>query len=60
MTAEDVARKYEFSRPDFVLVGYEEVALPFYRLKLRVFTLEHKPIPPIEEFALRMWAPLGN
>ena len=53
MTAEEIARKYEFSRGEFALVGYEEVGLPFYRIRLRAYTLEHKPIPPIEEFVLK-------
>jgi hypothetical protein len=53
VTAEEVARKFEYSRGDLELVGYEEVALPFYRIRLRAYTLERKPIPPIEEFALK-------
>ena len=53
MTPEDVAKRYEFARQGLTLVGYEEVGLPFYRIRLRAFTLEHKPIPPIQEFVLR-------
>ena len=51
MTVEDVVRRYEFTRPELRLVGYEEVGLPFYRVKIRAFTLEHKPIAAIEEFS---------
>jgi hypothetical protein len=40
-------------RPGFHLVDYEEVALPVYVLSLRVITLAHKKVPPIEEFVLR-------
>lgn len=40
-------------RPGFHLVDYEEVALPVYSLSLRVITLAHKKVPPIEEFVLR-------
>ena len=53
MTPEDIAAKYEFKRPEFWLAGYEEVGLPFYRIRLRAYTLEHKAIPPIEEFVLK-------
>lgn len=53
MTVEDVVKRYEFSRPELRLVGYEEVGLPFYRVKIRAFTLEHKPIAAIEEFVLK-------
>lgn len=53
MTVEDIAKRYEFARPELRLVGYEEVGLPFYRVKIRAFTLEHKPIAAIEEFVLK-------
>lgn len=53
MTAEEIARRFEFRRPDATLIGYDEVGLPFYRIKLRVFTLERKKIDPISEFILR-------
>jgi hypothetical protein len=53
VTVEDVVKRYEFARPELRLVGYEEVGLPFYRVKIRAFTLEHKPIAAIEEFVLK-------
>lgn len=53
MTVEEVARRYEFARPELRLVGYEEVGLPFYRVKIRAYTLERKAIPVIEEFVLQ-------
>jgi len=40
-------------RPGFHLVDFEEVALPVYVLSLRVLTLAHKKVAPIEEFVLR-------
>jgi hypothetical protein len=40
-------------RPGFQLVDFEEVALPVYILSLRVITLAHKKVAPIEEFVLR-------
>ncbi|MEQ1761057.1 MAG: phospholipase D-like domain-containing protein, partial [Vicinamibacterales bacterium] len=53
MTIEDVVKRFEFARPELRLVGYEEVGLPFYRVKVRAFTLEHKPIAAIDEFVLK-------
>jgi predicted transcriptional regulator len=53
VTIEDVVKRHEFARPELRLVGYEEVGLPFYRVKIRAFTLEHKPIAAIDEFVLK-------
>lgn len=53
MIAEEVAAKFEFARPGFTLMGYEEVAIPVYRLRLRALVLERKPIPTIQEFVLK-------
>ena len=44
MTAEEVAATFEFARPGFTLIAYEEVALPVYRLRVRALVLERKPI----------------
>lgn len=53
MRADEIAKRYAFSREGFQLVGYEEVGLPVYRLTLRVLTQVQKPIPPIEEFVMK-------
>ena len=53
MIAEQVAAQYEFARPGFTLVGYEEIALPVYRLRVRALVLERKPIETIQEFVLK-------
>lgn len=53
MRADEIAKRYAFSREGFKLVNYEEVGLPIYRLTLRVLTQVKKPIPPIEEFVLK-------
>jgi hypothetical protein len=52
MMPESIARRYAH-RPGFKLVAYAEVVLPIYRLRVRVITLDHKSIPPIEEFLLK-------
>jgi hypothetical protein len=52
-TPEEVARRYAHRRPGFTLISYREVALPLWRLNLRVLTLARRPLPPIQEFALR-------
>ncbi|MBM3238841.1 hypothetical protein FJZ31_21330 [Candidatus Poribacteria bacterium] len=53
MNPEKVAERYAYDRAGFKLVDYKEVGLPVYRLTILALTLEHKPISPIEEFALR-------
>jgi hypothetical protein len=52
MTAEEVAQKHA-SRPGYELVSYGEVGLPFYRIAITAHVLEHKPIGPFAEYALR-------
>lgn len=53
MRTEELVAKLEFARPEFRLAGYEEVGLPLYRIRFRAYTLEHKAIPPIEEFVMK-------
>ena len=53
MSAEAVAQKFGQARPGYELVSYGEVGLPFYRIAITAHVLEHKPIAPFAEFALR-------
>lgn len=53
MTVEEVVERFSKARPGYVLASYGEVGLPFYRLRLRLAVLEHKELPPIQEFVLR-------
>jgi hypothetical protein len=53
MIVEDIVRRFAFQRPEATLVGYEEVALPYWRLRVRGFVLERKRIDPIAEFVLK-------
>ena len=53
MTVEEVVERFSKARPGYVLASYGEVGLPFYRLRLRLAVLEHKDLPPIQEFVLR-------
>jgi hypothetical protein len=48
VTAEEVAATFEFARPGFTLIAYEEVALPVYRLRVRALVLERTPIETIQ------------
>lgn len=52
MKHEEVARRYS-RRPGFRLVSYRQVALPIFRVTLRVLIQERKPISPVQEFILR-------
>lgn len=53
MKAAQIAKKYAYSRPGYKLVGFGEVGLPVYRLRVRALTQVHKKIPPLEEFTLK-------
>jgi len=53
VTVEEVVERFSKARPGYVLASYGEVGLPFYRLRLRLAVLEHKELPPIQEFVLR-------
>ena len=53
MNAEEVARRFEFARPGFSLVGYEEIALPVYRLRVRALLMERRKLDTIQEFLMR-------
>jgi hypothetical protein len=53
VNAEETAERFSAARPGFVLASYGEVALPFFRVRLRLQVLERKEIGPIEEFLLR-------
>ncbi len=51
--ADKVAQKFAHNRPGFRLVDYAEVGLPIYRIRIQAVLLDHKKIPPIEEFILK-------
>ena len=53
MSAEAVAQRFGQARPGYELVSYGEVGLPFYKIAITAHVLEHKPIAPFAEFALR-------
>jgi hypothetical protein len=53
VTLEETVERYADARPGYVLASYAEVGLPFYRIRLRLQTLERKDLGPLEEFALR-------
>ncbi|MGH2450277.1 MAG: hypothetical protein ACRDGE_03195 [Candidatus Limnocylindria bacterium] len=52
MSAADVAAQFAH-RPDFELIAYADVGLPYWRLRTRCELLARKPISPIDEFILR-------
>ncbi len=47
------AQKFAHDRTGFRLVDYAEVGLPIYRIRIQAVLLNHKEIPPIEEFILK-------
>lgn len=52
MTPEEIARRFS-RRSGFRLVSYQPVALPLFRVTLKVLTVVRKEIPPIQEFVLK-------
>ena len=48
----EIAKRYAGSRPGLELVGFEEVGVPFYRLRLQALVQREKPLGPIDEFTL--------
>ena len=52
-SADATAQKFAHDRPGFRLVDYAEVGLPIYRIRIQAVLLNHKKIPPIEEFILK-------
>ena len=53
MTPEDIARQQRGKRPGFELVGYQEVGIPHWQLKVACVILSRKTVPPLSEFALK-------
>lgn len=47
------AVRYAYHWPGYELVAYEPLAIPMYRLPLEAVVQKKKPLPAIEEFALR-------
>ncbi len=52
-SADATAQKFAHDRPGFRLVDYAGVGLPIYRIRIQAVLLNHKKIPPIEEFILK-------
>jgi hypothetical protein len=52
MSAADVAARFA-QRPDFELIAYADVGLPYWRVLTRCELLARKQISPIDEFVLR-------
>jgi len=53
MSLEQVLEQAAHARPGYELAAFREAGLPVYVLTLRILTLEHKPLGPIEEGVLR-------
>ena len=52
MNLEDIARRFS-KKTGFSLISYQQVALPIFRLNLRILTIARKKLPPISEFILK-------
>lgn len=52
MRPDEIARHHA-DRPGYELLDYAEVALPIYKVSLRVLLLQHTPLTPMYEFVLK-------
>lgn len=52
MRPDEIAR-YHADRPGYDLLDYAEVALPVFKVSLRVLLLQHTPLTPMFEFVLK-------
>jgi len=52
-TATDIARSHAGSKPGYELVGYGEVGIPYFDLRLTAEVLDRKGIDPFSEYVLR-------
>jgi hypothetical protein len=53
MTDLDAAALVAEERPDFTMLSCVPVALPYWRLRVRVEVLAQRRISPLEEFVMR-------
>jgi hypothetical protein len=53
ITDEEIIRRYAKRFPGYKLVDYDRVALPIFRIQVRLLKVVKKKIPPIAEFTLR-------
>jgi hypothetical protein len=49
----DEIARHHADRPGYELLDYAEVALPIYKVSLRVLLLQHTPLTPMYEFVLK-------
>lgn len=53
MSLEQILEQASTARPGYELAAFREAGLPVYVLTLRILTLDHKPLGPIDEGVLR-------
>lgn len=53
MNLEEILEQAASARPGYELAAFKEAGLPVFLLAVRVLTLEHKPLSPIDEGVLK-------
>lgn len=53
MNLEEILAQAATARPGYELAAFKEAGLPVYLLTVRVLTLDHKPLSPIDEGVLK-------
>jgi hypothetical protein len=53
LNTEELVRIHATKRPGFELISYRTVALPIFRIRLKVLEMAKKELPPIPEFVLK-------
>ena len=53
MILEDIVERLAYARPGYTLAAFQQAALPVFGITAKVFTLDAKPLSPLEEGCLR-------
>lgn len=53
LSSQEIVRRYANKFPGYRWVNAERVALPLFRVQVRVLTITRKKVPPLQEFVLR-------
>jgi DNA-binding MarR family transcriptional regulator len=53
LSAQEIVRRYASKFPGYRWVNADRVALPLFRMQVRLLTITRKKVPPLQEFVLR-------
>lgn len=53
LSGQEIIRRYANKFPGYQWVNADRVALPLFRMQVRILTITRKKVPPLQEFVLR-------